>query len=81
MQGKIKSVAASWGSGIITLDVIDPDGKTVAVHGDNGPTVRALDSLFGCIGPGHSINVNAIIGQEIEYSLTDWGTIESLSSL
>ena len=72
-RATIKGLKASWGSGIATLVIEGPNGEPGMLHADNGPLIRALDACFGCIAPGHSVDVSKIVGQEIEYELDDMG--------
>lgn len=70
-KGSILAFRGSWGSGLGTL-VLD----TGAVHCENAATVRALDACFGdVIGPGHTVNQEAIAGQEVYYCLDEMGLI------
>lgn len=78
-RGEILGFEGSWASGMAMLLVnrivdIGPDLKPVYerdnVPCDNGPTVRALAAAYPhVIGPGHTVNLDAIIGEEIEYTL------------
>ena len=68
-QGTIQSVDHTPGSGGITL--VMEDGTRLM--GDNGPTIRSLDSMFGnVIGEGHSFNPGSLIGKKIKYITADW---------
>lgn len=80
-RGIIRRVVAL--GGLLQLVLEDPKThRRVAVYGDNGPTVRALSYIFGeDIIQGHSLMVDELLGKEIEYSLTDWGTLESISEV
>ena len=73
MRATIKGLRASWGSGLATLVVEDPNGEQGVLHADNGSLIRALDACFGCIAPGHTVDVSKIVGQEIEYELDEMG--------
>ena len=54
------------------------DGQ--AIPCDNAPTVRALEALFGgVIGPGHAVNLKAIVGQQVAYCTGDLGLSEGLA--
>ncbi len=73
-RATIKDVQASWGSGMLVLVVEDAETHNVVrLLGDNGPTVRALDAMFSCILPGHRLDTEAVIGQDIAYEGTDYG--------
>jgi len=75
-RATIKGLRASWGSwgsGIATLVVEDHNGELGVLHADDGPLIRALDACFGCIVPGHGVDVSRVVGQEIEYELDDLG--------
>lgn len=74
MRAKIITLSASWGSGLATLHVENEDGTHQALHADNGPLMRALDSAFpGFIQPGHTVDVDVIRGKVIEYVMDDMG--------
>jgi len=65
IRGKIKNLVFFHGSGIATLWIETTDG-TKRVLCENAPTVRALDAMFeNVIGPGHSVNQEAIVGKEV----------------
>ena len=76
-RGTIEAVQGSWSSGLITLLIKrKDDGKIETVHGDNGPTVRALMNVFGAdIVRGHSLQVDRIKGLEIGYDTDDLGLL------
>lgn len=80
-RGIIRRVVAL--GGLLQLVLEDPEtGKRSVVFGDNGPTVRALACIFGDhIIQGHALMVDEVLGKEIDYSLTDWGTLESISEV
>jgi hypothetical protein len=62
----------SWGSGMATLVLKDMGGNLIEIPCDNGPTVRALASMFeDVITPGHCVNQSAIRGKRILYHLDD----------
>lgn len=75
--GIILDLQASWTSGLAILVLQDPQtGKIKYVPCDNGPTVRALADLFAddeVIGPGHTVNVDALRGREIAWDWDDLG--------
>ena len=76
MKGTIIGFYGSYGSGIATLSIKTETGEHKMVPCDNGPTVRALDAIFGnVIGPGHSVNVYAIKGKKIRYEMDDMGLV------
>jgi len=67
--GTIEGFGGSWGSGIAVIRI---DGQTIPC--ENAPTVRALASFIpGVIGPGHTVNVKAIIGQEVAWEMDEMG--------
>lgn len=72
-RAKIIELRGSWSSGLATLVVEDENGQRTGVACENGPTVRALDSAFGCIVPGHCISQENIKGQEIYYTYDELG--------
>jgi len=75
MKGTILGFYGSWGSGIATLSIKTESGEHVNIPCDNGPTVRALDAIFDCIGSGHTINVDKIKGKKIKYEMDDMGLV------
>lgn len=77
-KGRIKALQGSWTSGLACLIIEDSEtGITEVVPCENGPTVRALDALFGeVIAPGHSINLHGgHINQEIFWSYDEFGLV------
>lgn len=69
-RGTIAGFRGTWGSGIAQLDL--EDGRSIPC--ENAPTVRALAAAFpDVIGPGHTVNVEALKGIEIEYWYDDLG--------
>ena len=64
--GKIVDIQ---GHGGIVVVVLESEGETLRLFGDNGPTVRALHGILdgGVIGPGHTFDPEAVIGQEISF--------------
>ena len=73
MRGKIIGVYGSYGSGLATI-WIETDKGVETLHADNGPLFRALDAMFGgVIGPGHTVNPEALKGKEIEFETDDMG--------
>jgi len=81
MYGKIKSIRGSFGSGLVFLTLEDASGNLSTVHGDSGPTCRALDACFGCIVPGHQIDNRILENVEIEYEVDDLGILTVFSPL
>jgi hypothetical protein len=78
-QGTIVDFSGSWGSGVATLRV-KVGRKTRSIYCENGPTVRALASMFeGVIAPGHSVNVDALRGQEIRFAVDEIGMLAGLA--
>jgi len=74
-HGVIDGFSGSWGSGLGYLII---DG--VPIPCENGPTVRALEACFGgVIAPGHTVAQETIVGKEIRYSVSPWGTLEAFS--
>ena len=56
--------------GLITLDIQLPSGTVIHLHGDNGPTVRALHEVYGnVITPGHSFAAAHLVGKPIEFDV------------
>lgn len=74
---KIVDLEASWNSGLAVLVLEHDDGSRVRVAADNGPLVRALDSAFSCIAPGHAVDVARLRGRRISYSVDAMGLLES----
>ena len=73
--GTIQGFRGAWGSGLAELVI---DGQ--AIPCDNAPTMRALEALFGgVIGPGHAVNLKAIVGQQVAYCTGDLGLLEGLA--
>lgn len=73
--GTIQGFRGSWGSGLAELVI---DGQ--AIPCENAPTVRALEALFGgVIGPGHTVHLNAIVGQPVAYRTGEFGLLEGLA--
>ena len=65
LRGKIKKLEGTFGSGLAIL-YIETDIGTQRVYCENAQTVRALDAMFdNVIGPGHTVNQEAIVGQEV----------------
>ena len=75
--GKIVSFNGSWGSGIASLSIEDSvTGLIEQVHCENGPTVRALASVFpGTIVEGHRVDVNRLKGEEIHWDYDEFGLV------
>jgi hypothetical protein len=74
-RGTIDGFSGSWGSGLGFLII---DGHPVPC--ENAATVRALEACFGgVIAPGHLVDREAIVGQEIWYSVSPWGVLEAFS--
>jgi len=72
-HGIIDAFVGNWGSGLGYLVI---DGQPVPC--DNAATVRALDACFGgAIAPGHWVDQESIVGQEIWYSVSPWGVLEA----
>ena len=75
IEGTILAFRGSWDSGLAHLVV---DGIPVPCH--NSTTVRCLDSHFpNFIIEGHGYDENAIIGKRIEYTVDDFGVLETLT--
>jgi hypothetical protein len=65
-RGTIEGFSGSWGSGLGFLII---DGQPVPC--DNAATVRALDACFGgVIAPGHLVDQESVVSQEICYSVS-----------
>lgn len=76
--GTIIDLRGSWGSGLATL-VLKVGKKVHEVHCENGMTVRALDSMFGdVITPGHCVDVDAIRGKKVNFTVDSLGLLASL---
>jgi hypothetical protein len=70
-RGTIEQFSGSWGSGLGSLLI---SGRLVTC--ENAQTVRSLDACFGnVIAPNHSVNQDAIRGQEVIYSVDDIGVL------
>jgi len=67
--GEIVDFRGTWGSGIGYLCF--KDGRDVPC--ENAPTVRALDSAFGDVITGHSVDLDALVGKEIIWWHGDMG--------
>lgn len=77
-QGVIMGFMGSGGSGIGVLLIEDSEtGQMEMVPCENGPTVRALESVFGdVIGAGHTVRANGgYVGQQIEWDYDDLGQV------
>lgn len=73
--GTIEDFRGSWGSGLAELVI---DGQVIPC--DNAPAVRALDDLFGgVIGPGHTVNVKAIVGKQVAYKVDGFGLLDGIA--
>lgn len=73
-RGTIVEFRGSWSSGLATLVVVNAEtGKTESLPADSGPLGRALINAFGASGNGHTINNDAIKGEEIFYAMDDMG--------
>ena len=73
--GTIEGFRGSWDSGMAELVI---DGQ--AIPCDNARTARALEALFGGVmGPGHTVNLKAIVGQQVAYRTGDFGLLEGLA--
>jgi hypothetical protein len=70
-RNTIAAFCGSWGSGLATL-VFQEGGS---VFCDNGPTGRALGDAFDAYGEGHTINNDAIAGQEIVWFEDELGLL------
>ena len=79
-RGTIFGFRGSWLSGIGCLIIHNDEGERELVPCDNAPTVRALEAAFGdVIGPGHTVNVEAIVGRKILYSTGPLGVLEGFT--
>lgn len=76
-QGTIRSVVATPGSGMMTVVVEREDGSTETLHGDSGPTGRALVQAFGrgILAGGMTLNVAALVGRQIAYDVDEVGVL------
>lgn len=74
-KGTIRGFTGSWASGLGFLTIADEDGVEIAVPCDNGPTVRALESMVGggFITKNHSVDNDAIVGLEVYWCYDDFG--------
>jgi len=80
-MGTIIGFRGSWMSGLATL-IIETDEGIEHVFCENAPTVRALEAAFGgVIGPGHTVDVDAIAGRRILYSTDSMGVLEGFTTL
>ena len=66
---EIVNFTGYWGSGIARLYFAN--GRDVPC--ENAPTVRALDSAFGDVITGHSVDLDALVGKEIIWWHGDMG--------
>ncbi len=72
--GTITGINAPPGSGGITIYIDD-----VPYVGDNGPTVRSLDAIFGdVITEGHGFDPSKVVGKEVKFYATSYGLLEGL---
>ncbi len=76
-KGRLIQFGGSWGSGLGTLEIEDSEtGERELVPCDNGATVRALEAAFGnVITPAHTANGNGYKGQEVYWSLDEFGLV------
>ena len=76
-KGRLIQFRGSWGSGLATLEIEDSEtGAHELIPCDNGATVRALESAFGdVITPGHTANGDGYKGQEVYWSLDEFGLV------
>lgn len=70
-KGTISGLHSSWGNGLAMLSF--EDGTQVPC--DNGPTVRAMESVFGgVVGAAHTIDpAGGHVVQEVFNSMDDFG--------
>ena len=68
-KGALRGFSGSVGSGIAHLTIETPTG-VIWVPCENGPTARALISMFG--------SIKDAIDAEIVYSIGDFGLLEHL---
>ena len=75
-RGIIAGFRGSWMSGLATLVIRHEDGDLDIVPCDNAQTVRALEAcLGGVIDRDHTVNMDAIMGKEIDYGMDDMGLV------
>ena len=76
-KGKLIQFGGSWGSGLGFLEIEDSEtGVRERVPCDNGATVRALEAAFGdVITEGHNANGGGYKGQEVYWSLDEFGLV------
>jgi len=61
--------SSSWGSGSASIEI-----DRIPIPADNGPLVRALNGMFPeFITPGHYVNPEVIIGEEVYWDYDDTG--------
>ena len=78
LKGIIKGVYGN--GGLLTLDIEIPSGSVLHLHGDNGPTVRALDAVYGnIITPWHGFDASSLVGKPIEFDVDE--SVPSLISM
>lgn len=76
-RGIITGFRGNWASGLGFLFV---DGVPVVC--ENAQTVRCLDGAFGdVIAAGHTVNQEAIVGQEIIYTTDHLGMLEAFTPI
>ena len=79
-RGTIVEFRGSWLSGLATLIIHNDEGEREIVPCENAATVRALEAAFGdVIGPGHTVNAEAIVGRKILYSTDPIGVLEGFT--
>jgi len=80
-KGRIIGFEGSWSSGLGYLIVKNSKTKAVErVPCDNTQTVRALDAAFGdVITDAHTVNNDAIRGQDIYYYTDGVGLLEAFT--
>jgi len=77
-KGTIRGFSGSWGSGLASVVIENSNGFAVMVPVENGAFVRAAEDAFGnVIAPGHTVNVDALAGQEIFYWFDELGMLMS----
>ena len=76
-KGRLIQFYGSWLSGLGSLEIEDSEtGIHEHVPCDNGATVRALEAAFGrVITPGHTANGDGYKGQEVYWSLDEFGLV------
>ena len=76
-KGRLIQFRGSWGSGLGTLEIEDSEtGAHEHIPCDNAPAVRALEAAFGSvITDGHTANGNGYKGQEVYWSLDEFGLV------